>query len=117
MGVKLIVAGGRDFSDHSFLLDKMSELNKFLNISEIVSGCAKGADTLGERFAVEFRIPIKRFPADWDTHKKAAGPIRNTQMAKYADVLVAFWDKKSRGTKHMIDTATKEGLQVYIFNY
>jgi hypothetical protein len=57
------------------------------------------------------------FPADWKTHGKAAGPIRNRQMAKNAEALIALWDGNSRGTKNMIETATKLGLKVYVKRY
>lgn len=59
-------------------------------------------------------IPVKRFPADWDRHGRAAGPIRNCQMAQYADALIAIWDGKSRGTKNMIDEMNKCGKPVLI---
>lgn len=86
----------------------------------------RGADTLGERFAKENGYPIKYFPADWNKYGKAAGVIRNEEMAKYAaeyededdeGILVAFWDGKSRGTKNMIDNAEKYGLAQYIVEF
>jgi hypothetical protein len=112
---KFIVAGGRDFADYTYLskncLDIIDEGD------EIVSGGARGADLLGERFAKENGISIKRFPANWNLHGKSAGPIRNKQMAQYADGLICFWDGESRGTKNMIDEATSRGLEIHIFNY
>lgn len=57
------------------------------------------------------------FKADWDKHGKAAGFKRNTEMAKYADALIAFWDGKSKGTKHMIDTAKSHNLKVRVIAY
>ncbi|MCC2832102.1 DUF2493 domain-containing protein [[Clostridium] innocuum] len=118
--VRIIVAGGRDFNDYDLL---SSVLTEYMASCEavIVSGTAKGADRLGERFASDSGFEIRRFPADWDKHGKSAGIIRNREMADYAGeaigVLFAFWDGKSRGTKHMISTAKKRGLEVHIIKY
>lgn len=113
--MKLIIAGGRDFSDYRCLKESVIGLN--INISEIVSGNAKGADALGEQFALENNIPVKSFPADWGKNGRSAGPIRNKEMADYADILVAFWDGKSKGTKSMIELANKKGIIVHTIIY
>lgn len=117
--MKVIIAGGRNFTDYDLLYRKCNNilLHQDWSLLEIVSGTANGADALGERYAKVNDVPIKRFPADWDNNGKAAGVIRNKQMAEYAEGLIAFWDGKSRGTKHMIDTATKLGLKVKIIKY
>lgn len=119
--VKIIIAGGRDFDDYGLLHGTLHDLfishGHWRCAVEIVSGAARGADELGERFAEDWSAPVKRFPADWDKHGKAAGPIRNNQMAEYADILVAFWDGKSRGTSHMINSALKHGLEVHVYRY
>ena len=117
--MKVIIAGGRDFKDYDLLTRKCDDILKEVDHLdlEIVSGGARGADYLGELYAQVQSLPLKIFPADWDTHGKAAGPIRNTQMAEYADALIAFWDGRSRGTKHMIDTATKNNLNVRVVRY
>ncbi|MBX0320285.1 DUF2493 domain-containing protein [Shouchella clausii] len=111
---KVIVAGSRDFNDYMLLKRKLDVVlrNRASEEIEIVSGKARGADTLGERYAKERGYAIKEFPADWETHGKAAGHIRNRLMAEYADALVAFWDGKSRGTENMIETAKKKRLQI-----
>lgn len=80
----------------------------------IISGHASGADTLGERYAQEKGFKIETYPADWDKYGKAAGPKRNEQMANIANALIAFWDRKSKGTKSMINLAKKKGLQVFV---
>lgn len=101
--MKVIIAGGRDFNDYGLLKTKCDFfLSKYKQV-EIVSGKAKGADALGELYADENRMNIHFFPANWDMYGNAAGPIRNEEMGKHADVLIAFWDGKSKGTKHMID--------------
>jgi predicted Rossmann-fold nucleotide-binding protein len=76
----------------------------------ILSGGAKGADQLGERYAKERGITVEVYPALWSVHGRSAGYIRNRQMAQSADALVAFWDGRSPGTEHMIDLA--EHLQI-----
>lgn len=112
----VIIAGGRNFDDYDFLVDSINSLDMHHPV-EVVSGKARGADTLGERYAKENLYPVKEFPADWNTHGRSAGPIRNKEMADYADGLIAFWDGQSRGTKNMIDTAKKLGLEVKVFHY
>lgn len=114
---KVIIAGSRDFTSYSVLCSAMTEcFGDESGLGEVVSGGARGADILGERWATEKNITLARFPAHWNTYGKSAGYIRNKQMAEYADILVALWDGESRGTKHMIDLARKEGLDVHIFN-
>lgn len=121
--VRVIIAGGRDFTDYHKLKTYMNCLLQLLDKSqvEIISGGAKGADSLGERYAREFGYKLKRFPANWNKYGKAAGPIRNKEMALYAaeakGVLVAFWDGSSRGTYDMITRAEEYGLEVYIPKY
>ena len=112
--MRLIVAGSRDFVDYEYLSAVLDGVSTYVDTIEIVSGCARGADALGERFAEERGMEITRFPADWGTHGRAAGYIRNVEMADYADALIAFWDGKSRGTRHMIDIATKKALFVSV---
>lgn len=75
-----------------------------------------GADYLGELYAKTRGIQLNRFPADWGKHGKAAGPIRNKEMAEYATHLVAFPSKTSRGTKNMIKLAEENSLEVRVFN-
>lgn len=117
--MKVIVAGGRTFSDYNLLCKHLDHLLSNYNKEniEIVSGTAQGADKLGERYAIEKNIPMIRFPADWNTHGRSAGYIRNSQMADYADACVVFWDGESKGSKHMIDLATKKKLQCRVVNY
>ena len=113
---KVIVAGSRDFRDYELLKRVLDHLlsHKAVEEVEIVSGTARGADEMGERFAKEKGYALKQFPADWDTFGKSAGYRRNSQMADYADACVVFWDGKSRGTKHMIDLAEKTGLPLRV---
>lgn len=82
-----------------------------------------GADKLGEDFANSENYLLSKFPADWDSYGKSTGYRRNVEMAQFAvangniGVLVAFWDGKSKGTKHMIDIAKRYALDVEVINY
>ena len=120
--MKVIVAGGRDFNDYKLLKETLDNFQQgYGNITEVVSGGAIGSDKLGERYANENNIPIKRFVPDWKGLGKKAGHVRNRQMGDYAKehngMLVAFWDKHSRGTKDMIDYASKIGLKSVVVVY
>ena len=120
--MKLIVAGGRDFKDYELLkctLDSFQQEHG--SITEVVSGGARGSDKLGEQYANENNIQVKRFVPDWEGLGKKAGHVRNRQMGDYTKehggMLVAFWDKQSRGTKGMIDYASKIGLKSVVVYY
>ena len=131
--MRVIIAGGRDFNDFKLLESNINKIFKQLSDEKSISACidesnieiicgkARGADTLGEQFAKEYKLSIKYFPADWNTYGKSAGYRRNAEMANYAKedngVLIAFWDGKSKGTKHMIDLAKSNNIRVFIINY
>jgi hypothetical protein len=110
--MKTIIAGSRDGVTILHIEQAMSSID--WPVTEVVSGCASGADVLGIYWAKMNRKPVTKFPADWLKHGKAAGPIRNRQMAEYADALVAVWDGESRGTRNMIDEAMKRELKVFV---
>jgi len=113
--MRVIIAGSRSIHDYSVLLKTMnSAKDAGWEVTEIVSGGAYGVDQLGERYANEFEIPLKRFPADWNKHGRTAGFIRNEKMAEYADALIAIWDGKSSGTAHMIKQAERSNLKLMI---
>jgi hypothetical protein len=108
--MRIIVAGSREITDRLLIfdfLDQVSAANKDTPITEVVSGGAKGVDQIGEDWAREHNIPVKQFLAQWNIHGKSAGPIRNKEMAEYADALIAFWDGQSKGTKNMIEQMDK----------
>lgn len=132
--MKTIVAGSRSIQDQKtvdYVLSKIV-LDRILVITEVVSGKAKGVDTLAENWAKKVGLPVAEFPADWNNveapgakvktnrygnkYNVLAGYWRNQQMADYADALVAIWDGVSRGTQDMIDRAEKKGLTVYVYN-
>lgn len=115
--MKLIIAGSRKIQINPwFAIEGLVQSVglKRSEISEIISGTATGIDQSGEILANSvWHKPIKRFPADWDTHGKAAGPIRNKQMAEYADALLLIWDGESRGSRNMKETMLKLNKPVY----
>lgn len=116
---KVIIAGGREFNDYNLMCKKVDRIlsNKNTSEIEIISGNARGADKLGEKYAKDNNISLMCFPADWNKYGKRAGYIRNEQMAKEANALIAFWDGKSKGTKHMIDIARSKGLLIRVIKY
>ena len=117
--MRLIVAGGRNLNDTRFIHDAIDKIlcNTDLSEVELVCGMARGVDMVAFQWANKNNVPIKEFPADWDAHGKAAGPIRNRQMSNYATHLIAFHDGVSRGTKNMLEEANKVGLRVRVVKY
>lgn len=128
--LRVIIAGSRDFDNFSKLMNNCNDIlsdivnkNHDLEKIRIISGTARGADQLGEQYAKITGYEVSRFPADWDGLGKRAGYVRNAEMARFAvvdgnyGVLIAFWDGKSKGTKHMIDLAEKNGLEVHIVRF
>ncbi len=113
--MRTIIAGSRTFDDFDLLCSTISGLP--WSISEVVSGGAYGADALGEKWAREHHVFLKRFPAQWEKYGKRAGYLRNVEMGEYGEALLAFWDGVSRGTKHMINIARKKGLQVMVIYF
>ena len=114
---RVIIAGSRSFDDYELLKSKMDKLLQNKTDITVVCGEARGADSLGRQYAEERGFPILSFPADWKSLGKKAGYIRNEQMAHNADALVVFWDGQSRGTKNMIEIASRLGLQIRIIRY
>lgn len=110
--VRTIIAGSRECTDERDLLDAIEACG--WTPTTVISGAARGADRLGEAWSARSGVPCERFPAEWDRHGRAAGFIRNEIMSERADALIALWDGSSRGTKHMIDTALRKGLRVYV---
>lgn len=111
--MKVIIAGSRSIEEDWILVDHCVRLSGY-EITEVVSGGARGIDTSGEQFAIIRGIPFKRFPADWNSKGKSAGILRNIEMANYADALIAIWDGKSKGTLHMINDMVSKQKPVYV---
>ena len=129
--MKVIIAGSRDINEYLLIVSAIQESN--FDITEIVSGGARGVDSLAEKYAKENKIPFKKVIAYWNDidlpgvqvktnnsgqkYNVLAGIWRNREMALYGDALIAIWDGKSRGTKNMIDEAKKKNLKIYIYRY
>ena len=115
--LKVIVAGGRDFNDYNLLSEKLDKLFSKRADVVIVSGMAKGVDSLAVKYAEDNKLRVSEFPAKWAKHGNASGFRRNVEMARFADACVCFWNGKSAGTKHMIDTAKRMNLKLRVIQY
>ena len=114
---RVIIAGSRGFNDYQILSESCDYFLKNKKNVVIISGHAVGADQLGEQYAKERGYTLEIYPADWKTYGRSAGFKRNEQMGDIANALIAFWDGKSHGTKHMIEYAKNKGLKIRIYNY
>lgn len=113
--IKIGVIGSRSFNDYELLKRTLDEyLGK---VWVIVSGGAKGADYLGEKWAIENNIKTCIYKPDWDTYGNKAGFIRNKDIVEDSDLIIAFWDALSRGTEHSIKLAEKMGKEVRIIYF
>jgi len=119
--MRIIIAGSRDVENpiakvEMAMHEALTLWNlDFHEVSEILSGTCRGVDRAGEVWAKLNHVMVKQFPADWAGKGKGAGYSRNVDMANNADALVAIWDGKSKGTKHMIDIAERKGLRVFVY--
>lgn len=111
---KLIIAGSRTINDKVHIFGLLDELCS--NVTEVICGMAKGPDLFGKEWAESRNIPVKEFPAHWEQWPHKAGFMRNLVMADYADELIAFWDGKSPGTRHMVQcmVSRKKPFQVIL---
>lgn len=101
---KVRVCGCRTFDNYELLEIKLNYYlkNKLPNVV-IVSGGGKGADYMGEMYAKKHNLPLEVHRPNWDVDGRSAGPKNNEQIVKNVDAAIAFWDGKSKGTKHTID--------------
>ena len=110
--MRTIIAGSRTIVDYDTVATAIAESG--FNITEVVSGGARGVDTVGELWAENNGIPVTRFLADWNKYGRAAGNRRNVQMAEYADALVCCWDGTSSGSADMISQARRYNLKTHV---
>ena len=111
--MKTIIAGSRTITDYSTVKEAIEKSG--FKITEVISGGAQGVDKLGERWALENNIPVKRFLADWIKHGKAAGPIRNSEMVKIAECAIVIWDGISRGSQDTITKMQNANKELFIY--
>jgi len=109
--MNIAIVGSRTFNNYNLL---ETELLKYDNINFIISGGAIGADRLAEKFALKYNIKTIIYKPDWGKYGKSAGYIRNKDIVNHADVVIAFWDGQSKGTKHSIDIATATNKKLII---
>ena len=112
--MKVVVAGSRTYRNKRRVFDELDQWMRAGKIEEVISGCAAGPDSDAIEWAEQNGVPVDKHPAEWDTYGKSAGFIRNAEMAAIGDILLAFWDGQSKGTKHMIDCMQRKKKQVYI---
>jgi hypothetical protein len=112
---KLAVVGSRSFNSFNILEYYINELRKeYPDINLIISGGALGADKLGEHYAEKYNIDIQIYKPDWKTHGKVAALYRNTDIISKSDIVIAFWDGKSKGTLDSINKAQNYGKIMWI---
>lgn len=111
--MKVLVAGGRTIPLSTHWLGKLME-SWAPDTTAVIVGKCKGVDIVAEEWARSKGLEVLEYPADWKQHGKAAGPIRNQQMVDVADMLIAVWDGKSRGTADTIRRAKKKGIPVHV---
>jgi len=110
---RLAVIGGRDFSDYKLMCEVLDKYE----IEVIVSGGARGADSLGERYGRERGIEVKVFKADWDRYGKSAGFKRNYLIIDDCNYVIGFWDGKSKGTEHSLKIAKEKNKKIKVVRY
>jgi|WetSurMetagenome_2_1015567.scaffolds.fasta_scaffold883786_2 predicted Rossmann fold nucleotide-binding protein DprA/Smf involved in DNA uptake len=116
--MRIAVIGSRSFNNYEYMQAILDSFTITLSDSRklwFVSGGARGADKLAERYIEERKFGMTVYPADWKAHGKSAGFKRNKQIVDNADVVLAFWDGESKGTLHSINLAKEQGKPVYIF--
>lgn len=114
---KVAIVGGREYSSEEHYAIVIREIQKVYRqeeVSAIVSGGAMGSDTLAERFAHQFNVPMEIYPAEWGKYGKTAGFKRNSDIVREADVIFAFWNMKSSGTKDTVSKAKASGKPLYV---
>ncbi len=115
--MKVIIAGSRTIKSYAIVRNAVVKSGlwaEYKHDLEIVCGEAKGVDLLGRKFAERNNLVVHSAPANWDKFGKAAGHIRNCEMGKFADYLIAVWDGRSKGTEHMIKYMRSLGKPVWI---
>ena len=110
--MRIVICGGRDYIDEDVIYSTLNRAHSKLDITELAHGGARGADTIGGKWATAVGIPVKVYMADWNKWGKAAGHIRNKTMLEdfKPDMVIAF--PGGRGTANNIMTAKSLGIRV-----
>ena len=118
MTATVAIVGGRDFNDYALLKTKLDEIRTvYPTITGVVSGGARGADRLGERYADEHLLGMRVLRPDWRRCGRGAATMRNTDIIDAAGIVVAFWDGKSRGTRDSIKKAQQQRKILFVYHY
>lgn len=113
----LAIVGSRTFTNYNKLKQSITDNFDITTITQIISGGAIGADTLGERFAIENNIETIILKPEWDKYGKSAGYRRNKDIIDKCDTVIAFWNGKSPGTQHSINIATKLNKKTIVIKF
>jgi len=113
--MQLIIAGSRSFHDYQHLCQTLAPERP--RITQVLTGGARGADQLGYRWAWKHQVKHQRFRADWERFGTSAGVRRNYQMAQACAMLLAFWDGRSAGTRHLIGCMQQLGKPVVVIQF
>lgn len=119
--MRVLVCGSRDWGDLNAISERLSLLPPDTTIihgaaSRRVDGREVSADVLADVVAHELNMKVEMYPADWKTHGRAAGPIRNIEMLDSGiDLVLAFQRNRSKGTQHTIDQARRRGITTEVF--
>lgn len=116
---KVLVCGDRNWKDRDYIFERLDEMVPLWGISEVIEGCARGADRIAEEWALSRKMWLYHFPAKWDEFGKAAGAIRNRQMLTEGtpDLVIAFhpYLQLSKGTKDMVEIARAANIETFVF--
>lgn len=115
--MNIAIIGSRDFKDYDLIVSEIEKLDLQTDDIKIVSGGARGADKLGEKYADNNNYEKFIFKPEWDRYGAGAGAIRNRQIIKESDIVIAFWDGESKGTKNSIGIAKKLNKRLIIVEY
>ena len=116
MRIKLLIAGSRGYTDYGEACRYINKCLESVSDSDIIviSGGARGADILGERYAAENGYKIEKHLPDWKRYGRSAGIIRNREMVIEADLVICFWDGESRGTRSTIEFSKRLGKKLRV---
>ena len=118
MEKKVVIGGCRDYIDYVFFKSRLDEILKDEKEEiVIISGHCSGVDLMGERYAEENGFRVKLFFPEWKKYGRAAGPIRNKKMVECADLVIAFWDGKSKGTRSLIEYAQNDEKETVVIKF
>lgn len=115
--MKLAVIGSRDFTNYQLLKRYLDEFQKEYPFDTIISGGARGADSLAEKYAKANNLAFFSYLAEWEMYGARAGFVRNKEIIRNADMIIAFWDGTSRGTLHSIKLAEKQRKKHIVIYY